>query len=156
MQKIVKASSLSVVLVAMMLFFTGCSKTSVTNDSFEALANEKGLIIVDATEQFADYDFIEKVTLAVSDDNSYQFEFYVFSDESYAQNFFNENKGTFEQAATGNFKANSLSGKNYSKYTVTNDNEYMFLEYIDGTALYIHVNKTYKNEAKDFIKGLGY
>lgn len=151
-----KVSALAVVLTAMIILFTGCNKTAATNDSFESLADEKGLEIVDATDQFADYDFIEKVTIAISDDGSYQFEFYVLSEESDAQSFFAENKAIFEQAITGTHTESSSSGENFSKYTATTDDKYMFLEYIDNTALYINVDKSYKSQAEEFIKGLGY
>lgn len=150
-----KVSVLAVLLVAMMLF-TSCSKTAATNDSFESLASENGLEIVDATDQFSDYDFVEKVTIAISDDGSYQFEFYVLSEESNAQSFFAENKAIFEQAITGTHTESSASGDNFSKYTATTDDKYMFLEYIDNTALYINVDKSYKSQAEEFIKGLGY
>lgn len=155
-KKILSVSSLAVVLAMVMLMFTGCTKTSTTTDAFKTLTEESGLITADATAQFAEYDFVKEVTLAISEDQSYQFEFYVLSDQERAKAFFEDNKNLFEESLTGIYSQSSVTGKNYAQYSATTDTEYKFIEYIDTTVLYINVDKAYKNEAEDFIKGLGY
>lgn len=155
-KKILSVSSLAVVLAMVMLMLTGCTKTSSTTDAFKTLAEESGLTTADATAQFAEYDFVKEVTLAIAEDNSYQFEFYVLSDDANAKTFFEENKSIFEQSITGNHTQSSVSGNNFAKYSATTDDSFMFLEYIDNTVLYIDVDISYKSEAEKFIKGLDY
>ena len=155
-KKLLSVSSLAIVLAMMMLVFTGCTKTSTTTDKFKALADEKGMITTDAASQFAEYDFIEEVTIAAAEDYSYQFEFYVLSDQEHTKAFFEENKTIFEDSITGNYTQSASSGENYSKYTATTDDKFKFIEYIDTTVLYINVDKAHKSEAEEFIKGLNY
>lgn len=144
------------VIAAMMLCFTGCSKTAVTSESFKAIASEKGMTIVDAIDQFAGYDYIKEVTLAVSADNSYQIEFYVLSDASQAQSFFEGNKLKFEQSKGDSFVESSGSGKNYSSYTLTSNNKYKFIEQVDATVIYVDVSNENKNAVEEFIKDMKY
>ncbi len=154
-KKIFSISSLVVMLLAIFML-TGCSKTSTTTDSFKALAEEKGLVTMDATSQFAQHDFIEEVTLAISEDQSYQFEFYVMSDKANAKAFFEHNKTIFENSITGNYSQSQFSGNNFANYSATTTDSYMFIEYIDNTVLYINIDKEYKSAAKEFIEGLDY
>lgn len=154
-KKIFSISSLAVMLLAIFML-TGCSKTSTTTDAFKELAEENGLTTMDATSQFAQHDFIEEVTLAISEDQSYQFEFYVMSDKANAKSFFEHNKAIFEKSLTGVYSQSQVSGNNFANYSATTNNSYMFIEYVDNTVLYINVDKEYKSDAKEFIEGLDY
>ena len=76
-----KASTIIVALAAVLLLFTGCSKTAATSDTFKSLAEENGMVTVDAKSQFAAYDYILEAVIAAPEDNTYQIEFYVLAKE---------------------------------------------------------------------------
>lgn len=151
-----KASAIIVVLSAVLLLFTGCSKTAATGDSFKALAEENGMITVDAKSQFENYDYILEAIIAAPKDNTYQIEFYVLSDSSFAGSFFENNKTKFEQSKGSNYSYGSSNGQNYSSYSLTAGERYMFVEQVDNTVIYVDVDKFYKDEVSDFVKALKY
>lgn len=151
-----KASTIIVALAAVLLLFTGCSKTAATSDTFKSLAEESGMVTVDAKSQFAAYDYILEAVIAAPEDNTYQIEFYVLSDSSFANSFFENNQAKFEQSKGSNYSESSSSGQNYSSYSLTAGERYMFVEQVDNTVIYIDVDKSYKDEVSDFVKALKY
>lgn len=151
-----KIKSIVVLTFAVMLLFTGCSKTSVTTEDFKALATEKGLVIEDAIDQFASYDYIKEATIAAPKDVSYQIEFYVLSDSSYAQAFFESNKVKFELNKSDGFLEASSSGENYASYSLTSGGKYMFVERIDTTVVYVNTDEEKKDTIDEFLKDLKY
>lgn len=153
---ITKASAIIVALSAVLLLFTGCSKTAATGESFKELAEENGMVTVDAKSQFSDYDYILEAIIAAPEDNTYQIEFYVLSDSSFAASFFENNKTKFEQSKGSNYSDSSSSGDNFASYSLTAGDRYMFVEYIDNTVIYIDVDKSNKDEVSDFVKALKY
>lgn len=153
---ITKASTIIVAFAAILFLFTGCSKTSATSDDFKLIAEENGMVTVDAKSQFADYDYILEAIIAAPEDNTYQIEFYVLSDSSFASSFFENNKAKFEQSKGSDYSYGSSSGQNYSTYSLTAGERYMFVEQVDNTVIYIDVDKSYKDEVSDFVKALKY
>lgn len=145
-----------VIMSILMMLFTGCSKEPVTTDAFKALSSEKGLVINDVGEQFSDFDYIKEAAIAAPSDLSYQIEFYVLSDSSYAQSFFENNKAKFEMSKIDGFLENSGSGNNYVSYSLTSGEKYMFIERIENTVIYVNTNKTNKEVIDSFIKELKY
>lgn len=131
-------------------------KISITASDFYTIMSEKGYIIKDAKSQFADYDYIKKVYLAISEDYSYQIEFYELQDDSYAIDLYNNNKSIF-QSSKGNVSAEtSLGLKNYSKYTLSSDGKYMLVSRIDNTLIYVNVDENYKDNVKAILDEIGY
>lgn len=151
-----KVTAVAVLIAAVMLLFTGCSKTSATTEEFKTLATEKEFVIEDAIEQFASYDYIKEATIAAPKDLSYQIEFYVLSDSSYAQSFFESNKAKFELTKADGFLESSSSGKNYACYSLTSGGKYMFIERIDTTVVYVNADEGKKDTIDEFLKALKY
>ncbi len=151
-----RVSVIAVLLASIMLLFTGCSKTAATTDSFKAVATEKNMEIADVIEQFSSYDYVKEATIAAPADRTYQIEFFVLSDASYARSFFDANKAKFELDKGNSFTEKSKDGKNFTTYTLTANDRYMFLEQVDSTVLYVDVEESCKNAVEDFIKKLKY
>lgn len=154
----IRTTVLFLLMAFVTIMFTGCetSKTAVTAADFKSVATEKGLQYSDATAQFSNYDFVEEVTIAHPEDISYQIEFYVFSDTSNAQSFFAENKGDFEAVKSNSYSESSKSGENYSSYKLTSDGKYMFVEYVENTAVFVNEDNENKSAIEEFIKALKY
>lgn len=131
-------------------------KEAISAYDFQSIMKSKGYIVQDVKEQVEDYDYVKQVYLAINDDYSYQIEFYEFSDDSDSKDFFDYNKSIFETSKGNSSAETSKALKNYSKYTLSTDGEYKVLSRIDNTAVYIDVDKEYKDEINSVLKELGY
>ena len=131
-------------------------KTSITASSFYTTMSQKGYSVQDASSQFSDYNYVKQAYIAASKDLSYQIEFYELLDDSYATSFYNNNKSIFE-SSKGNASAETSVGlKNYSKYTLSSNGEYMVVSRIDNTVIYVKVDDSYKDTVKAILDELGY
>lgn len=131
-------------------------KTPITSSDFKTTMESKGYVVTDATSQFSGYDYVKKVYVAQSSDASYQIEFYQMSDESYAATFYSNNKSIFASSAGTSTGNTEFSGKNYSKYSLTSNGKYQYISRIDNTVVYLSVDSSYVDNAKDIVKKLGY
>lgn len=132
------------------------NKQAITANEFKDKMEDMNYIIVDAKEQFADYDYIEKVYLAVSEDYTYKIEFYETDGVEQAISFYNINKNIFEDYKTSVSFETSASIGNNSKYTLTTEKEYRLLSRIDNTVIFVHVDKEYKDKINEALKEIGY
>lgn len=152
-----KSAAMLLLLSIVLTMFTGCGKKkAVTTDEFKALAVEQGLSCIDAVEQFVDYDYVKEVTIAVPSDVSYQIEFYVLSDSSYAQSFFSTSKDNFDMYKSESSTEISKNGSNNASYSLNASGRYMFVEYIDNTMLYVNTDEASQSAVEAFIKELKY
>jgi len=139
-----------------LLTLTGCgNKNAISTDDFKTITEGRDYIIADATMQYSSYGYINEATIAQSPEG-WQIEFYVLSDESYAEGMFNTNKATFETYKGNSSISSSSNMENYSKYSLTSSGYYMYLCRIDNTLLYVKINDTYEDSVKDLINELGY
>ncbi len=132
------------------------NKESITADQFKDKMENMNYIIVDAKDQFDEYDYIEKAYIAISKDYEYQIEFYEIDGEEQAISFYNHNKNIFESYKTSVSYETSVSIGNNSKYTLTTENEYRLLSRIDNTVIFVHVDKEYKDKINEDLKEIGY
>lgn len=131
-------------------------KPSITASSFYTTMSQKGYSVEDATNQVEGDNVVKQIYVAVSEDYSYQIEFWEFLDDSYATSFYNENKAIFE-SSKGNVSAETSVGfKNYSKYTLSSNGKYMVVSRIDNTAIYVDVDDNCKDTVKAILNELGY
>lgn len=156
MKKLTAIALVSVILCSM-LCLVGCAqKVSITAEDFKTAMESKGYTIADASEQFADYNEITKVYIAISGNGSYQIEFYELTDSDASMRLFAGNKNIFEQSA-GNISANSsVSTPNYSNYKIIANGHYKVLSRINNTMIYIDVPAEFKDEVKTVLDELGY
>lgn len=130
-------------------------KTPISAERFNTIMEEKGYIMVDTTNQYAQYgNYILKSYLAQK--SGYQIEFYELSSEENAIDMYNTNKSLFESQEPNVSASFTISMKNYGTYSLTTNEEYKYLSRIDNTLIYVDVDKNYKDTVKNILKELGY
>lgn len=148
---------LSVVMLCSVFCLSGCGeKVSITAEDFRARMEAKGIIVGDATEQFAEYDHVTKVYIAVLGDGDHQIEFYETTTPEAAQRMFAGNKQTFEQSIVNSQTQSSASMANYNSFRATADGYYKVLSRIDNTLIYVNSPAEYKSEIQAILKEIGY
>ncbi len=78
------------------------------------------------------------------------------SDESSAIGFYQNNASRFETMKANSSAQTNISGKNYSKYTLSSSGKYMVVSRINNTVVYLNVDSSYKDEVKTILSELGY
>jgi len=152
----VKKYLLGFVCVLMVVLCTGCfKKKAITTENFKSIVEEKGYATVDVTEQYASYGNVSEATVAESPDG-FKIEFYVLEDGNAADGMYKINKSNFVEYEEGASTHSDVNMINYSSYSLTNDETYLYLCQVDNTFLYVRVNSMYKSSAKSIIKDLGY
>lgn len=153
----VKCFMMGVLCFVVLFTLTGCgNKTSITSDDFKNKMESNGYTVQDATNQMASYDYIKKVYIAISNDSTYQIEFYELSDSDYATNFFNNNKSIFEDSKSSVSTETSVNLGNHNKYSLTANDKFKVVSRIDNTVVYLDVDENYKSSVKDILDDLGY
>ncbi len=132
------------------------NKEPITAEQFKSTMEEKGYVVKDVTDQYSEYEYVKKIFVAEASDGAYQIEFYELADESYAANFYANNKAIFESSKGNASGETSVSMKNHSKYTLSSNNKYQVVSRIDNTVIYLNVQDKYKDTVKDLLKELGY
>ena len=152
--------TVSVICVLVMLMLTACGKkTALTNDEFIKKAQDNGMITEDQAEQYSGYDHVKSVTTAgIVDGNDVKWtcDFMIAVDESKAKEMFENNKTTFENSTDGTTSSSSVNMGNYNTFELNANGKYMYLCRVDNTLVYFNVDEAYKDDAKKFIKALGY
>ena len=147
---------LGIVIVLSVFMLGGCfSKKAITTEEFKSQADKSGYKVVDAKDQYQEYDNITEATIAYNEEG-FQVEFYVLTSEQDALNMFTTNKTSFENAKAGNNVETSSSMKNYDTYSLTNNGEYSYLCRVDNTFIYSSVKQELKDKVTEFVDALGY
>ncbi len=148
---------IGILLVVVSLFVTGCfKKTSITAEDFNTKMSDKGYVVQDATDQFASYEYIKKVYIALEKDGKYQIEFYEMDSEENASSFFETNKEKFETRGSGTSTGTESSGSGYEKYTQTANGKYEVISRVENTAIYVDADDTYKDQIKEVLDEFKY
>ena len=153
---------ITIVIIAMivgafsLVLFIAREKESIDAEKYKTIMEEKGYSVVDATSQFAEYNYVKKSYIATPEDRSYQIEFYELSDNDYAMKFFDSNKSIFEVSKSDKSVSKKQNGKNYSKYTISANERYNVVSRIDNTVIYVSVTDNHKDTIKDILKEIGY
>ena len=151
-----KGLFLGIIFFAFLLLFTGCSKKkAITSDDFKSKAEKMGYTIVDAHDQYANYNYVKEAYIAYSNDG-YQIEFYVIDDNEYAKGMFDTNKAIIENINGTNKMKTEINMKNYNKYSVTTESTFGYLSRIDNTLVYVNTTKSNKNAVNKFLKKINY
>lgn len=159
-----KKSFLIVIIIVLLFILGGVAtysilnkeKESITNEEFKSIMENKGYTIVDVTSQYAQYGYIEKGYIAITNDRQYQVEFYTLTNDEKAVYFYNTNKTIFENSKQGVTSETNAELKNYCKYTLNNNGKYKVISRINNTAIYLDVDEQYKDIIKDLLRELGY
>ena len=138
----------------------GCGKkTVITKDEFIQKAEANKMLTEDNSAEFAEYDYLKSVISAgVVSDNTVKWkcDFMTASDDDYAKRLFASNKEKVDGMITGSTSNSSVNMGNYNTYSLNGDGKYAYLSRVDDTLLYLVVDEKYKEEAKAFVKTLGY
>lgn len=145
-----------ILAVGGLFFYLNIEKEPITVDEFKSIMESKKYELIDVSAQFAEYDFVKEAYLALDKDADYQIEFYELSDEENTIAFYNNNKKSFENSKSGNSVETTLNGKNYSRYVLSSDGEYMLLSRIDNTMIYVCEDLELKDTIDNVLDELGY
>ena len=153
-----KAPALVLAILMVLLLLTGCTKTPATTSDFLTVAENKGYLSNDVMSQFSGYsDTVKEATVAAPASIAFKLEFYVLADETKAKDFFETNRQTLEANKTGVYSSSSVNGKNYQSFSLTAGGQYMFIERVGTTVLFVSpTDSANKDEIEAFIKELKY
>ena len=145
-----------VVVVFLVAFNTlNKEKTSISANVFNSTMKEKGYVMTDTTNQFAQYgSYMTKSYIAQK--IGYQIEFYELSSEENAIDMYDTNKSKFESQKSNSSISSTASMKNYSTFSMTTNGKYKYLSRINNTLVYVDIDENYKDTVKDIMKEIGY
>lgn len=146
---------LAISAIIAIILFVSAPKDSMTASEFKTYMESEGYMIQDAKNQFYGVDYIKNVYIAIPRNYEYQIEFYEVDEPEQAESFYNNNKNRFEADTNGSLKT-EVDGKNYSKYTLTNSDEYKVVSFIDNTAIYIDADKENKEAIENILEDINY
>lgn len=157
MMKRMKKVGVCVALIGVLAALSACGKAEPkTAEEVTTLLEEKGFWVEDCTEQFADYDYVEKSIVALSPDEGYQVEFYELDGEEGASTFYKINYTLLSEGEEGASSHTESSTKNQQKYQLTTKDKFGGISRIMDTCFYFNVDKEYKDEVKKIKDELGY
>lgn len=148
-------SLVGIVAIIVLVLLVYNPREAMTASDFKTYMESEGYMIQDAKNQFYGVDYIKNVYIAIPRNYEYQIEFYEVDEPEQAKSFYNNNKNRFETDTNGALKTERY-GKNYSKYTLTNLDEYKVVSFIDNTAIYIDADKEDKEEIENILKEINY
>lgn len=131
-------------------------KNAITAEEFKTKMENKDYVVLNAIAQFEGFDYVKQVYIASPSDYTYQIEFYEFTENEYAQSFYNNSKNIFENRKGSASADTEVNLSNHSKYTLSSNGKYYAISRVGNTAIYIEVNDTYRDTVKDVLKKLGY
>ena len=156
-RKTIRILAIVLVIAAISTLFAGCTpRTSIKAEDFKDKMAANGYLMTDATSQFSNYEFVQKVWIASDASYRYQIEFYQLENEDYAKEAFAVNKQNFEGVTGTVTGSTNISMGNYAKFTQIADGRYMVVTRIDNTMIYIDAEITYKAEIEEIMKDLDY
>ena len=138
-----------IIILCLLLFTLGCSKKSVSSDSFKRIMRDNGYYVISIKDQFESYDYIETALLARKDINV---EYYKMIDVDNTKAFYDYNKDIIEAYRTKYDKY--TESKN--RYTLLTDEAYMVISCLDNTCIYIDTDTKNVDEVNKILKKLGY
>lgn len=142
-------------ILSMFLFFGGIFMMAkpleiVSLEEFEQIMEDKDFTVISVKEtQFADYDYVKDVKLAINED--YQIEFFVFDDTSDAEKSHMANVEKFESEKgnmTTNFTQNVSNG---GIYKLQDKDKYKCSIYVDNILVFVDTNIEHKEEINSIL-----
>jgi len=145
------------IIVGVVIVNKNLNKEPISAGDFKDIMEDKDFEIVDAMDQFEEYDeYIKKAYIALEEDYDYQIEFYKLNEEDDAISFYKTNKEKFEASKSSSSVETRVSMGNNSKYTLKTNDEYKVVSRIEDTVIYVDVDEKYEDEVKEILKEMGY
>ena len=148
-----------IIIIATLLIMSNIfnkEKTPISASDFYTIMNQKGYNVQEAKNQVLEYDYIKQVYIAISEDYSYQIEFYEMTDDISAVNFYNNNKAIFESSKGDISTGTNVDFNNYSEYTLSSNGKYKVISRVGNTVIYINADDNYKDNVKAILNEIGY
>ena len=157
MKKGLKVLFGTLIFLMLILTLTGCkNKKTLSPDDFKKTMEAKEFEVIDTMDQMPEESIVTQSYLALAPKSLYKIEYYKFSSIDEAKNFYSTNKKIFEASAVTGSSHKEVTINNYSKFTMTSGDKYMVISRIDDTAIYIDVDKDYKDTINKILKELDY
>ena len=156
--------SLLLALAVFLLFLSACggggsggaAKTAVTSDTFKESAVALGYEVEDLTYMYeGDANILGCYECTIG---NLVVDFYVFDSADSGATFFDNNKSMISMFATGTRQENTEPWKregNYQRYTLTSDNDYALISWVEDTALQATCYNYEKAAVDESSKSLG-
>lgn len=161
-KRIIFTATLILIVIIVAIFFTVVSlsrdkeKSSINPVEFKQILETKSYTITDVKNQFSNYDFITDAYLASTSDYSYQIEYYQFTDNKNAINFYNTNKSAFYEMYKNIVFEKFEEKDSYSKCILKTNDYYLVISRIANTLIYIDVPIEYLDDIDSLLKEIGY
>jgi len=154
--------SLLLAMAMVLMFLSACgggggaAKTAVTSGVFTESAVALGYEVEDLTYMFeGDSNILGCYECTIG---SLTVNFYVFDSAESGATFFDNNKSMISLFATGTRQENTEPWKregNYQRYTLTSDNDYALISWVEDTALQVTCYDYEKAAVDESVKSLG-
>ena len=126
-------------------------KDSITPEKFVSIMKEEGF---EVKEISAHADGVESKKGYKAENGKYIIEFYEFENEIDSNLFFLEKQQDMDSKTST--KKISMSGENYSTFTLVRNGIYTFIERIDKTVIIVNGTSKQENSSKELLKSFGY
>ena len=137
-------------LVSISLALTACSLDPITGDDFAQIMVNRDLQVVDIS---ADESWAQQVLIAYCDD--YKVEFYLLADRAEAETVYTNVKNNAKNQDGNNFTT-EVSGNNFSRFSMSRNDEYLLIAFVDSTFVYCLTDEQFKDQIDEHFEALGY
>ena len=150
------------IIITLLCLFLLCSCGKIEKigiEEFQAVMEDYGLKITDTKDNYRDqnyYDYIEYSFVANSE-NKYVIEFFKATEEENMDILFSTLKEQAEATYKyGAYTSGNVDDINSTKFTIKNDDYYIYMRQVEDTLLSVTAKKDYKGDVEDIIDDLGY
>jgi len=153
--KTLRAACLCSLLAMLIVLLPGCRKVEpVTADEFQAAMENMDYTISDITEDYAQYEYIQKCVGFEVD--GLHVEFFEMDSKDSAVGFYNTNKADIEsKKGTVNTESTVTMGS-YRRYKLKTNDTYYIIEQAGTTAVYAYCPKADASKLDDVIDAINY
>lgn len=128
----------------------------VTPDEYKQVVEKEGYVINDTTETLANYPYIKSAIMAVSEDSTYEIEYYLFEDEKDSFNFLENKKMAISMLAGDKGTEDSVEEGKYARYCVQTDQYYCAVFVYGKSVVCSDVKIDLKDTVDNIARKLGY
>lgn len=157
MKKIAIALIMSICLMMLGGCTGGKNSEPMTAKRFKTIMENKGFDVSDNTESANGDNSYQDIYVAV-DENKYSFEYYFMKDIASAKSVYSYAADNLDANYRDNSSAVIVANttENNGKYEVSASDYYCVVCQNENTVLYLTAYSSYKDEAKQILKELGY
>lgn len=148
-----------ILLILIMAFITtGCGNSKMKEvtdvESFTSEATTDGFTVSDNSDTYQEYDYILSSTLAIVDEVNIEMVVYDTADN--AKKSQEQQIEKFNLLKSANAIIKKDEGKNYYRYTMVSNGQYMITSRIDNTLIFCKTNTDNSSKVEKLFDDLGY